>query len=333
MTQWQLNPDDALEVLTACEVYQPTPLQRVYVNDREIWAKDETGRMGVGAFKGLGGIYAVARLAQKELGVHNPADLISEASRNAAKDITFVCASAGNHGVSVATGARLLGAGCRIHLSKTVPEAFAKRLEGIGARVVWCDGSYEESIEAAIEDAEDTGAIHLADGSWTGYTEPPRLVMEGYTIMAEEMRREFEKNENWPSDVYLQAGVGGLAGAVAYMIRKNWTVQPRIIIVEPEAAPCIRESIAAQAIVTVEGPVSNMGRLDCKYPSLIAYDILRSAADTCVTVSDEAATQAATISAKMDMATTPSGAAGLAALLAEPIAPENPLVIISEGAV
>lgn len=286
--------------------------------------------MCLGAFKALGGVYAVARLIEARAGRSIPPQaFLSQEAQQIAKSMAFVCASAGNHGIAVAAGAALFGATARIHLSNTVPESFARRLRDKGAQVVRSGQDYEASVAAAIDDAEASGAVHLADGSWPGYTEPPRLVMEGYTVLAEEMRASFEKSGEWPSHVYLQAGVGGLAAAVAFMIRSNWAVQPRIIVVEPIAAPCLRESARAGGITTVEGPVSNMGRLDCKTPSMLAWEILRQAADDWVTVSDAQAAQAVETARLLGFGTTPSGAAGLAACITEDA--RHPLVILSEG--
>ncbi|MEX3007965.1 diaminopropionate ammonia-lyase [Hoeflea sp. TYP-13] len=334
MTQYTiLDPRKPAALLEACPAYQPSPLDVVDLNGQRILVKDETARMGLGAFKALGGVYAVAQLISGAVGRNLSADEFqSTAVRNAAKAMTFVCASAGNHGMAVAAGATLFGAKARIHLADTVPEDFARRLRAKGAEVVRSGASYEDSIAAAIKDAENTGAIHLADGSWPGYTEPPRLVMEGYTVLAEELRRTFEKTGNWPSHVYLQAGVGGLAAAIASMIRRNWAVQPEIIVVEPDAAPCLGESVRAGRMTTVEGPVSNMGRLDCKAPSMLAFDILRQTADHFVTVSDEAAADAVSVASDLGYHSTPSGVAGLAALLAD-VPRDRPLIIFSEGAV
>ena len=327
-----LNPDVPLALLQSCPAYAAAPLTRLTWATSEIWAKDETQRMGLGAFKALGGVYAVARLIAERAGnTPSAAGLTDPTTRDLASGMTFVCASAGNHGLSVAAGARIFGARCRIHLSATVPKAFEGRLQAQGAEVVWSGDDYEESIALAIEDAARNDAIHLADGSWPGYTEPPRLVMEGYTVMAEEMRDSFSAAGAWPERVYLQAGVGGLAAAVAHGIRTRWPEQPEITVVEPEAAPCIRDSIAAGEMTTVTGPVSNMGRLDCKTPSLLAYEILSEYADHCVTVSDAEAARAAEQATRHGIATTPSGAAGLAACLREG-GEGRALVILSETA-
>lgn len=313
--------------------HQSTPLLRMTLAGFDLHLKDETNRMGLGAFKALGGIYAVARLildaADQPVNINA---LDAPKTKAVAAKLTFVCASAGNHGMAVAVGAAKYGAHARIHLADTVPESFAIRLKGVGAEVVRSGINYQASVDAAIADAHANGAIHLADGSWPGYTEPPRLVMEGYTTIAEELRTEFEKTNLWPSDIYLQAGVGGLAASIAYMIRHNWPTQPRIIVVEPDAAPCIRESVLAKKCISVEGPDSNMGRLDCKAPSMLAFDILRQVADDYLTVSDQQASDAVKLLNTVELSTTPSGAAGIAGLLEDPQCGARPLVIISEGA-
>ena len=327
-----LDPTRPLTLLAACPIYAPTPLVRATIQGRRFLVKDESNRMGLGAFKALGGVYAVARLIQQAVGHPVPAAEMQSASvRQVARDMTFICASAGNHGLAVAAGATLFGANARVHLAASVPEEFAQRLQAKGAQVVRSGDTYEQSIAAAIDDARDSGAIHLADGSWPGYVDPPRLVMEGYTVMAEEMRQSFEDTGDWPSHVYLQAGVGGLAGAIAHMIRRNWHEQPEIIIVEPDAAPCLAASVAADQLVHVTGPVSSMGRLDCKDASMLAFEILRRDADRFVTVSDAAAGDAVDVAQGAGFATTPSGCAGLAAALAENAT--SPLIIMSEGAV
>ena len=324
-----LDPAEPLALLQACPMHRATPLETREFEGRSLLIKDETQRMGLGAFKALGGIYAVAKLIEAELGrALDPKGFADPVVQEVAKAMTFVCASAGNHGLSVAVGATHFGAKARIYLSEAVPEHFAKQLRAKGAEVVREGEHYEASVEAAIADAERTGAIHLADGSWPGYTEPPRLVMEGYTVMAEEMRAEFEASGRWPTHVYLQAGVGGLAAGIAHAIRARWSVQPKIIVVEPDAAQCLSASHEAGKIVTVQGPVSNMGRLDCKTPSMLALDILGSHADQWSAISDKEAEKAVYRAAEMGFSTTPSGAAGLAVALQED-AP-LPLVILSE---
>lgn len=305
-----------MDMLRQCPVYEATPLRAMAKLADElgvgaITIKDETRRMRLGSFKALGGVFAIAQMIVDASGT---TDLTSDKARAAAADMTFITASAGNHGLSVAAGARIFGARGIIVLGSAVPEGFAERIRKAGAEVLRVDGSYEDSVRYAMEAAEANGWLLLADGSWEGYTERPALVMEGYTVLAEECRETFEKSGVWPTHVFLQAGVGGLAGAVAAHIREHWAQQPQIVVVEPDAAPCLLKSIEAGQLTHAEGPESNMGRLDCKDASLIAFESLRHDADLFVTVTDDEAAAAARLLAGHGIATTPSGAAPLAAL-------------------
>lgn len=305
------------------------------------WAKDETGRMGLGAFKAMGAPYAVARLIDAAWHAKTGETLTSARMKDAdvqqfAAGQTFVCASAGNHGLGVASGAQSLGAKSRIHLAKTVPASFADRLRAFGAEVVWSGAVYEESVSAAITDAENSGDTLLADGTWPGYTEIPKWVMEGYCVIAEEMRQAFEVSNQWPTHVYLQAGVGGLAAALAYMIRLNWAYQPELIVVEPEAAACLKASHEAGKPTRASGPASNMGRLDCKDASIVAWQALERCDVVYETLSEAEGEDAAKAMTGLGIATTPSGAAGFGAMCkhqksGDPTAAYHPLVIISEG--
>ena len=53
------------ELLSACPKYKPTPLLKKSVQNNSIWIKDETDRMGLGAVKALGGVYAVGSIIAK----------------------------------------------------------------------------------------------------------------------------------------------------------------------------------------------------------------------------------------------------------------------------
>ena len=313
---FRAEPDRPMAMLRQCPAYQASPLRPLAALAKELGVgtltvKDETQRMRLGSFKALGGVFAVAQMLEDASGT---ADLTSEQAHRTAAGMTFITASAGNHGLSVAAGARIFGARGIIVLSSSVPEGFAERIRKTGSEVVRVNGSYEDSVQYAIDAADENGWLLLADGSWEGYTERPALVMEGYTVLAEECRLEFEKTGTWPTHVFLQAGVGGLAGAVAAHIRDHWSVQPKIIVVEPDAAPCLLKSVEAGKLTRADGPESNMGRLDCKDASLIAFDALRRDADMFVTVSDEEAEEAARLYAAHGISTTPSGSAPLLAL-------------------
>ncbi len=321
-------------MLAHCPVYEPTPLAALDALAAELgvgalWAKDETRRMRLGSFKALGGAFAVAEMIAEAAGT---TDLLGPAARTAAAGMTFIAASAGNHGLSVAAGARIFGARAVIVLPAAAPMAFERRIRAAGADVVRTDGTYEQSVALALAEAEARGWLLLADGSWQGYVERPALVMEGYTVLAHECRAALEAEGVWPTHVLLQAGVGGLAAAVAAHVREFWPVQPTIVVVEPEAAPCLLRSMEVGRLTRADGPVSNMGRLDCKDASLLAFAALSADADLFTTVSDADAAAAAATLARHGIGTTPSGAASLAALAGLDLPRDSRcLLIVSEG--
>ncbi|MEL7429160.1 MAG: pyridoxal-phosphate dependent enzyme [Pseudomonadota bacterium] len=319
-----------IALLARCPAHVKTPLTPLHdlaleAGIARAYAKDETGRMGLGSFKALGAAYVIAHEAAKAGG---------EDLSKALAGKTYVTASAGNHGMSVAAGAKVFGANSVIFLAKTVPSAFAARLRDKGAEVRVEGDDYEASMKAALEFAQSHGFVLLSDSSWKGYYDLPHRLMEGYLASAKEI---IEEMPEVPTHVFLQAGVGGLAGAMAALFREAWGDAPNIIVVEPDAAPALQAGIKAGKPVFADGPVSNMGRLDCKEPSLIALKGLARDADFFLTVSDELASETVERLERHGISSTPSGVGGLTGLFAGQGGPLGlssdsvALVIISEG--
>ena len=312
------DPSAVLALLARCPAHAPTPLRTLLplaerLGVGQLYCKDERSRMGLGSFKALGAGHVIARMAADRLDrPHEPASADDLAT--ALRGTVFVCASAGNHGMSVAAAAAVFGAEARVYLSETVPEAFAQRLRARGATVVRAGSDYEASMTAAEQDAEaaeDRGWVLLSDSSWPGYLEIPAQVMEGYLVLAAEM---VDAIDPAATHVVVQAGVGGLAAAVAALVRDRWGDGPRVVVVEPSRAPALQASIRAGRMVTAPGPVSSMGRLDCKEPSLLALAELARTADHFVTLDDAEVEESVVLLRTYGMDTTPSGAAGVAAL-------------------
>ena len=293
-----VNVSEPRNLLARCPDAGTTPLHCLegFGSAGHVFVKDERTRMGLGSFKALGAAYVIAHAAQK-----------SDVS-----NMTYVTASAGNHGLSVAAGAQVFGAKAVIYLSHTVPESFVKKLRAHKAEVVRAGDNYEASMEAAQKAASEQGWILLSDSSWDGYLDIPHRLMEGYLVMAAEAVAQVPHT---PTHIFLQAGVGGLAAAAAAYFRHAWGNEPAIIVVEPEIAPAIFQSILAGKAINTPGPVSNMGRLDCKEPSLIALKGLARDADMFALISDQAAEKAMPLLSSKGLETTPSGGAGLVALL------------------
>ena len=198
-------------LLARCPRHAPTPLRDIPELARacgiaQLWVKDESARMGLGSFKALGAAFVIARDAAA-LAPADPAAPGTLASR------TYVAASAGNHGMSVAAGARVFGARAVIYLADTVPEAFAARLRALGTEVVRAGATYEDSMTAAEQAAAQNGWTLLSDSSWPGYSEIPLGVMQGYLQLAAEAAGQMLQP---PTDILLQAGVGGLAASMQH---------------------------------------------------------------------------------------------------------------------
>lgn len=311
-----------LALLAKCPAHVPTPLVTAdtlaaELGLAEVLIKDERGRMGLGSFKALGASFVIAQAASEAGG--------------ALPGRVFITASAGNHGLSVAAGARVFGARAVVYLAETVPGGFAAKLRDKGAEVVVEGADYEASMAAAMARAEAEGWTLLSDSTWDGYS-GGIAVMEGYTAMAAEIARQALP----PDHIFLQAGVGGLAAGATAPLRQSWGDGPVITVVEPGAAPALIGSIEAGTAQACSGPVSAMGRLDCKAPSRAALELLARQADRFMTVSETEAGAAVARLVQAGYATSPSGGAGFAGLVAAravgAVAPgETALVILSEG--
>ncbi|MCL4764385.1 MAG: diaminopropionate ammonia-lyase, partial [Burkholderiales bacterium] len=179
--------------------------------------KDEGGRFGLGSFKALGGAYAVGRLLagliERETGTKvGTRELAAGAFRDRVRDVTVTCATDGNHGRSVAWGARMFGCKCVIYIHENVSEGRKAAIESFGAEVVRTPGNYDDAVRQADADARQLGRHVISDTSYEGYMDIPRDVMQGYGLMAEEALEQM--GGTMPTHVFLQGGVGGMAAAV-----------------------------------------------------------------------------------------------------------------------
>lgn len=319
------DPAPVLRLLEKCPEAEPTPLRSLDSLASEmgigrLWAKDERGRMGLGSFKALGAAYVIASEA-------------AEHPSGRLEGVTYVAASAGNHGLSLAVGAKTFGARGVVFISENVPQSFADRLADAGAEVIRSGADYEESMAAAETAAEREGWRLLSDSSWPGYTDVPRRVMEGYLAIGAEIADQLDGPA--PTHVFMHAGVGGLAAALAGFVRRTWGDDPTVVVVEPDRARPLLESIRAGEPVHADGPPSVMGRLDCKEPSHLALGALSRWADEFMTVTDDEAEAAAQRLAAHGVDTTPSGGAGFTGLTRFDPTRLGPsarvLVVISEG--
>ena len=303
-----------LALLEQCPVYHPTALHdqadlAAQFGVAKLWIKDESTRMKLGSFKALGAAYVVAKMAMDAM-----ADDPDQDYQTALNGVNVLAASAGNHGLSLAAGARIFGAKATIYLSASVPESFAERLRGFGADVIRHGDVYEESMARALADSEAGKGILISDTSWPEYRDVPYQIMEGYLVMGQEATNTLDAAGESPTHIFLQAGVGGLASAMARWCRRHYGDAPIIVNVEPVDARPLQASLVAGEMVSVTGGVSVMGRLDCKDASELAYKALSDDADFAQTISETQSEETTALLAAKGLKSTPSGIAGIAAL-------------------
>lgn len=297
--------EQARDVISGWSGYAPTPLHDLaglaaHFGIGALYYKDESERFGLGSFKALGGAHAVLRLLQRELGITSEVAAATAPGGAAAaagvgvseriagaEELTVVTATAGNHGRSVAWGAERFGCRCLIYMHAGVSEARAEAVRAFGAEVVRVDGDYDESVRRAALDARANGWFVVSDTSYEGYEEVPRQVMAGYSVLASEALEQLS-GVGVPTHVLLQGGVGGLAAAV---LARMWLTldeeRPRFVVIEPERAACLLQSVrrGEPTAVTITQETL-MGGLSCGEVSRLAWPILAAGAEDFLTLPD-----------------------------------------------
>ena len=287
--------------------------------------KDEGRRLGLGSFKALGGAYALRVLVLEEAARRlgrpvGPEELDSEAVRAVARGMTFACATDGNHGRSVAQGAAQVGARAVVFVHAGVSADRVAAIARFGARMVRVEGSYDDSVAEAARVAAAEGWTVLSDTTWPGYEYIPGLVMQGYTAIVREVLAELPEP---PTHVFLQAGVGGFAAAVAgHMAVVLGPRRPHVTVVDPARAACFYASArAGRPVKVAEAEPTVMAMLECYEPSRVAFRILERVAGGFMIVEEEAAPEAmrrlaAPVAGDPAVVAGESGGVGLAGLLA-----------------
>ena len=265
--------DEAYSIISRWDNYSPTPLislnklsEKLGLN--KIFYKDESKRFHLKSFKALGGAYAVEKVTKGN------------------KEVVVSTATAGNHGRSVAWGTKKLGLKCKIFISEYVSEFRAEVMRSFGADIIRVKGNYDNSLKECIKQSKQNNWQIVQDVAWQDYKLVPKLTMAGYSVMMKEISEQI--NNQQISHIILQAGVGGMAAAMVAGIARYLDHIPKIIIVEPESAACVLESIKVGKIEKISiKKESLMGGMSCDEVSLVPWQILKNSVSHCVTVSDD----------------------------------------------
>ena len=265
--------DNAYKSISKWEGYIPTPLILLNklskeLNLKNIFYKDEHKRFDLKSFKALGGAYAVEKITKGN------------------RDIVVSTATAGNHGRSVAWGAKRLGLKCKIFISEFVSDVRGEAMSKLGADVIKVKGNYEKSLIECIRQSTENNWQIVQDVAWKDYMVIPKFTMAGYTVMMKEIADQI--NNEKISHIILQAGVGGMAGAMVAGVARYLKNLPEIIVVEPDSAACVMESIKTGKIEKIDiKRESLMGGMSCGEVSLVPWEILKNSIKHCISLPDD----------------------------------------------
>lgn len=279
-------------------MYQETPLISLSnlakaLNIRGLYVKDESFRFGLNAFKVLGGSYAAGRYIARKLQVDisdlSFAQITSDKVRQELGELTFVTATDGNHGRGVAWTARQFQQKAVVYMPKGTKAERLHNIQREGTTASILDLSYDDAVRYARQQATANGWVLLQDTTLPDYCEIPQWIMEGYGTMAWEIYHQLPVR---PTHIFLQAGVGSMAGAVTAFFANVYrgSDKPIIIIVEPEEAACIFRTaqLADGQLHPATGNLATMmAGLACGEPCSLAWDILECYADFALVCNDD----------------------------------------------
>jgi len=278
--------------------YHPTPLVKLtqlakHLGISDLWVKSEASRFDLKAFKVLGTSYAIGKLLAKDLRLDVDKftfeQIVSQASKF--RNLTFVTATDGNHGRAVAWVANRLGCKAVIYMPKGSSKVRLEAIQNFGAKASIINGNYDYAVRLAAKQSSEKGWILVQDTSWPGNEEIPINIMQGYITLLTEAFQQMEGK--WPSHIFMQAGVGSLAGSLqAFLCNYPDKPRPFFVVVEPTEAACFYKSmnIADGKPHIVHGDLDTiMAGLACGEPSEIAWDILKENADAFIACSDHVA--------------------------------------------
>ncbi len=281
------NVDKARAFHKSFPQYGVTPLANLsnmaeFLGLKSLFVKDESYRFGLNAFKVLGGSFAMARYIANELGKDvSEIDynyLTSEKLKNEFGQATFFTATDGNHGRGVAWAANRLGQKAVVLMPKGTVKSRFDNIAKEGAKVTIEEVNYDECVRMANKLAEQTEhGVMVQDTAWDGYEEIPAWIMQGYGTMASEAAEQITDR---PTHIFIQAGVGSLAGAIqGYFANLYKDNPPKVVVMEAQAADCLYQSAKAGdgKIRFVDGDLQTiMAGLACGEPNTISFDILKN---------------------------------------------------------
>jgi diaminopropionate ammonia-lyase len=277
--------------------YQPTPLYALddlanLFGIGKILVKDESQRFGLNAFKMLGGTYAIAQLLCEKYHLDINDFSFEKIKNTITEKMTFATTTDGNHGRGVAWAARQLGQNAVVYMPKGSAQERVDHILNLGAECIVTDMNYDDTVRLTMQTAKTRGWEVVQDTAWEGYTKIPTWIMQGYATLADESVEQMQQMSiPRPTHVFLQAGVGAMAGGVlGYFADVYGAKNLHSMVVEPELADCIYRSGVKGDIVNVGGDMQTiMAGLACGEPNPLGWEVLRNCATQFISCQDSVA--------------------------------------------
>ncbi len=284
--------------------YRPSPMVSLSslaekLGVKAVYVKDESKRFaefGLGAFKGLGGIFAVGQVICRRLGLDPRSatyqELQTPEAREKSKDMVFITTTDGNHGRGVAWAAAQYGCKSYVYMPKGSAKARQEAIKRVGAEdCIITDMNYDDTVAYTSRLAQEKGWHLVQDTAWEGYTEVPQLIVQGYTTLAQEALEQMgQAGDTQPTHVFLQAGVGSFAGAMLGYYANKFECPPAGIIVEPTDVACFYHSARINdgkphGVMSAENTI--MAGLNCGEPSIGVWPAIRDLAEFYIACDDD----------------------------------------------
>lgn len=294
------NAAKAAKFHSSFPIYKKTPFVELknlasYLGVKDIYVKDESYRFGLNAFKVLGGSYAIGQLIAQKLNIdidELPATrMLSDEVSKVTGDMTFITATDGNHGRGIAWTAHELNRKAIVYMPKGSSLERLNNIRKLGAHSEILDMNYDEIVRYSYKEAQEKGYYIVQDTAWEGYTDIPTWIMQGYMTMGYEITEQIKDQKlEAPTHIFIQAGVGALAGGITGFFANYYKDnKPTIVVVEPNKADCIFRTAEAKdgKLHIVTGDMDTiMAGLACGEPNPIGWNVLRDYADAFISCPD-----------------------------------------------
>ena len=240
--------------------------------------------------------------------------------------IDVVAASAGNHAQGVALASSLTGRRSVIFMPESVSLPKLKATEGYGAEVIIGGPSLDDCLGLARAYATQHGAVFVPP-----FNDP--LVIAGQATVGVEVAEEYGETANATDHpvILIPVGGGGLVAGSAFALR-HALPNATIIGVEAEGAKSMRLSLDVGHVVTLDSTSTMADGIALRAPGEITFEMTRALVDDVITVTeDEIAEAVLLLMERAKAVVEPSGAVGLAALLAGKVTGAHPAVVVLSG--